>query len=467
MKRISIILFTIFLSTIGYSQEISGVWNGAIQVGANKKINFIFKIEKKDTGYHTVVDVPTQRVTGIQSKATHFKDGELIVDITNVGMNYKGRYNKDKEQFEGEVTEGASSFPLILSRGNIEISEPRNNRPQEPVKPYPYKAEEVSFENTGAGISLAGTLSLPQQSKKHPAVILISGSGPQDRDETISGHKPFLVLADHLTRQGIAVLRYDDRGFGQSTGDHSAATTEDFATDVMSAVAYLKTRDDIDSNNIGLIGHSEGGIIAPLAANKLGDIAFVVSLAGTGISGTELSVIQSRTLRPFPVPDEEAYEKAVRKAIEIAVSDKEISVIKEELRAHYAETTVPILKNFITSEEELNKVIEGIIGLRTSKWSRYFYQYNPADEYAKLNCPVLSLNGSKDTQVEAKINQEGLRKALLKGKNPDFKILELPGLNHFFQECETGAMNEYQKIEQTFSPIALNEVSGWILERLK
>jgi len=334
------------------------------------------------------------------------------------------------------------------------------------VKPYPYYEEEVVFKNTEAKIELAGTLTLPTKNGKFPVVILISGSGPQDRDESFMGHKPFLVLSDYLTKQGIGVLRFDDRGNGESTGDFGNATTEDFSKDVLSAIAYLKTRSDVDIKNIGLIGHSEGGIIAPLVANNSKDIAFMVLLASTGISGTELSVMQSKTLRQFPVKDEVAYEKNTRKAIAIVTSNKSDSEIKKQLTIHYNNFLRPILTSLNVPEEKINLFIESQLKRSLKPWSRYFLQYNPADEIEKLQIPVLSLNGTKDTQVNAKINQEGIRKALKKGGNKDYKILELENLNHFFQECETGKIDEYSKIEQTFSPTALKEISNWILKRI-
>lgn len=335
------------------------------------------------------------------------------------------------------------------------------------MKPYPYYEEEVVFNNKEAKVSLAGTLTLPNKNGKFPVVILISGSGPQDRDESFMGHKPFLVLSDHLTKQGIGVLRFDDRGHGKSTGDFGNATTEDFSKDVLSAITYLKTRKDIDAKKIGLIGHSEGGIIASLVANNSKDVAFMVLLASTGISGTELSVMQSKTLRQFPVKDELAYEKNTRKAITIVTSNKSNTEIKRELTTHYNNFIRPILTSLNVPEEKINLFIKSQLKTSLKPWSRYFLQYNPADEIEKLKIPVLSLNGSKDTQVNAKINQEGIRKALIKGGNKAYKIVELENLNHFFQECETGKMNEYRKIEQTISPKVLELVSSWVLNVVK
>ena len=457
-----IIVFIVSIASV-FSQDISGDWSGEAKRG-DKLIDFIFKIKQENGSYSSTMDVPTFRVSGIKPSATTFTNGNLTIDGSNVGMSYVGIFNSETQQFEGTYKEGGIEMVLNLKKGAVKISDSR--KPQEPVKPYPYYEEEVVFENIEAKISLAGTLTLPNKNGKFPVAILISGSGPQDRDESFMGHKPFLVLSDYLTRQGIGVLRFDDRGIGKSTGDFGNATTEDFSKDVLSAIAYLKTRNDVDVKNIGLIGHSEGGIIAPLAANNSKDIAFMVLLASTGISGTELSVMQSKTLRQFPVKDEVTFEKNTRKAIAIVTSDKSESEIEKELTTHYNDFLRPILTSLNVPDDKINLFIESQLKSSLKPWSRYFLQYNPADEIEKLQIPVLSLNGSKDFQVDAKINQEGIRKALVKGGNKDFKILELDNLNHLFQECETGRMDEYRKIEQTFSPIALKEISNWIIERV-
>jgi pimeloyl-ACP methyl ester carboxylesterase len=465
MKKIHITFAFLLYSVLSFSQDITGIWNGTVKLGEDKEISFIFNIKKIDNNYITDLSIPAQRVAGLKPQKTTFENGILQIDGTNLGIKYEGKFNTTSQQFEGKFSEGANTLPLNLKEGKLKL-ESKNNRPQEPVKPYPYNEEEVVFENKEANVSLAGTLTLPGNDKKSPAVILISGSGPQDRDETFANHKPFWILADHLTRQGIAVLRFDDRGVGKSTGNFSSATTKDFSTDVISAVKYLKSRSDIDPDNIGLIGHSEGGIIAPLAANQTKDVSFMVLLAATGIPGSEISLMQSLSMRPFPVPNEAAYEQAIRKAIEIAASDNELPTIKKELTIHYNKTIAPILKPLVGNDAKVNEIIGGLIEMRTTPWIRYFYNYNPAAEIEKLEIPVLSLNGSKDTQVNAKINQNGIRQSLIKGGNQDYKIIELEDLNHFFQECETGKMDEYQKIEQTVSPIALKEISSWIIAHI-
>jgi pimeloyl-ACP methyl ester carboxylesterase len=461
-------MIALLLLTNTYAQDISGTWSGEVRISTEKVIEFNFHITHDGKSYKTVIDVPTNRVKGLKPKKTTYLNKELLVDGSNLGIKYKGIYDSSTQKFRGKFTEGQNQFSLALKKfkGKQQLLDIK--RPQEPKRPYPYFEEEVIFSNVNAGITLAGTFTRPKTDKKHPTVILITGSGPQDRDQTFSGHKTFLVLADYLTRQGIAVLRYDDRGTSKSTGNFQQATTEDFATDVVAAVNYLKKRNDVDLSNIGLIGHSEGGIIAPLAANKTNnDVAFIVSLAGTGILGSEFIYQQVVSNKPFSVPDEEKFNKTIRKGIKIASSSKSTDVIKSELKTHYNKELAPILRPILGSDEKTRKAIIDLIEARTTPWMRFFYNYNPADEYAKVTIPVLSLYGSKDTQVSPKVNQEGMRNAFKKSKNGKSVILEIENLNHLFQEADTGQMDEYIKIEQTFSVKALKIIADWILKTVK
>lgn len=463
MKQIITSLLLLF-SISTFSQDISGKWSGTIESGKSEPVVFNFTFEKNGGNYTTTIDIPAMRVENLKPKSTTFTDKKLLVNGENLGIKYEGVFNQDLQQIEGTFTEGVNELKLNLKKSEIK-AENIAKRSQEPVKPYPYIEEEVTFYNKKEGISLSGTLTLPDTKSKYPVVILISGSGPQDRDETFYQHKPFLVLADFLTRQGIAVLRYDDRGAGKSTGDHSLATTKDLATDVVSAVEYLKSRKEI--TQIGLIGHSEGAIIAPMVANLNQKISFIIMLGGSGIPGSEVSLYLAKKNRGFPVQDEQAYDIAIRKAIIIASSAKDLAEIKKELRVHYNETIVPMLKPIVNSDKKIEEIITNLIDMRISPWNRFFYSYNPATELEKISCPILVLNGSKDIQVEPKINQDGIRNALIKGKNKDFTINELPNLNHLFQECKTGEMNEYSSIEQTIAPFVLKRISDWILVHTK
>lgn len=345
-----------------------------------------------------------------------------------------------------------------------------SNRPQEPPKPYPYISEEITFQNNQSGFTLAGTLTLPSAKGNFPAVVLISGSGAQNRDEEFSGHRPFLIISDHLTRNGIAVLRYDDRGVGKSTGDFRSATTLDFASDVASAFTYLKTRKEINQDNIGLIGHSEGGIIAPMVASQNEDVAFIVLLAAPGIEIRKVLMMQQELIpRAMGLP-----ESDVQKSI--AISEKGFQMIiashdRDTLKANLAKL---IMENYDEMPAVLrppNLTKEQTIAMQSeylsSPWYQNLLRYDPAPTLEKVTCAVLALNGEKDIQVPAKENLEGIRDALMRGGNKNVTIKQFPNLNHLFQECETGSLTEYDKIEQTFAPIALSVISDWILNQVR
>jgi len=458
---ITIILIT-FSIVNTFSQNLLGVWHGTAKTPDNKEILFVFLFEKNQETYNSTMAVPTFNVAGIKPKATTFQNGKLMIDGSNVGMTYEGIFDETTQQIKGSYTEGGNVLSLILKKGNPEMT--KINRPQEPLKPYPYFEEQVTFDNTEAGIKLSGTFTRPNEKGKYPVVVLISGSGRHDRDGSAESHRPFLVISDYLSRNGIAVLRYDDRGFRKSTGDFSKATTADFAKDVLSAVSYLKSRSDIDVKHIGLIGHSEGGIIAPMVANQTSDISYIVTLAATGIPGSEVAVMQSKSLRPFPVSDEVSFEQNVRESIKIASSNDDISKKRKALTAHNNSYLAPILKSLGASEENISAFIEKETESVLKPWNLYFFNYNPSDEFEKLKIPMLSLNGSMDKQVDATINQNAISKALIKGGNKKYKIKELENLNHLFQECKTGNIDEYKELEQTIAPIALKEISNWIHE---
>ncbi|MBA4055026.1 MAG: alpha/beta hydrolase [Marivirga sp.] len=343
-------------------------------------------------------------------------------------------------------------------------------RPQEPSKPYPYYSEDITFQNIQANISLAGTLTLPSKQGSYPAAILISGSGAQNRDEQISGHKPFLVIADHLTKNGIAVLRFDDRGVGKSTGDFSAATTADFAADVASAVAYLKTRTDINVKKIGLIGHSEGGVVAPMVASSSGDVSFIVLLAAPGIEIKKVLMMQQELIPRAMGASESDVQKSVaisEKAFEMILTSDDRQTLKADLaklvEENYDDVPAALRPPNMTKEQTVAMQSEVL----SSPWYQNLLRYDPAPTLEAVNCPVLALNGEKDIQVTSRENLAGISDALKNGGNTNVTTKELANLNHLFQECETGSLMEYDKIEQTFSPVALKEISDWILKQMK
>jgi pimeloyl-ACP methyl ester carboxylesterase len=350
------------------------------------------------------------------------------------------------------------------------IVRPSKTRPQEPTKPYGYYSEEVTFQNPQANVTLSGTLTLPSVEGNYPAVILISGSGPQNRDGEMIGHKPFLVLSDHLTKNRIAVLRYDDRGVGKSSGDFNAGTSLDFATDVASAIAYLKTRNEINKNKIGLVGHSDGGMIAPMVAARSSDVNFIVLLAGPGIQGGKLLINRQELIERASGMSETEMQKSRKGAEEIiamVADSKDLLSLKTDLIKYFKDHNDDIPDYAIPPGVTKEQFISGRIEMLSTPWFQYFFNYDPAPTLEKVTCPVLALNGEKDVQVPSKENLAAIGAALKKGGNDKVTIKELPNLNHLFQECKTGMVDEYATIDQTFSPVALDEISTWILKQVK
>ena len=344
----------------------------------------------------------------------------------------------------------------------------QNNRPQEPKEPYNYTSEDVFFTNPKANnIKLAGTLTLPNAVENPPVAILITGSGAQNRNEELATHKPFLVLADYLTTKGIAVLRYDDRGVADSEGDFMTATSLDFATDVEAALNYLKTRSDINKKEIGLIGHSEGGLIAPIVASNNPDVAFIVLLAGTGIDGKGILETQTRRMGELSGAPENALaenEKLTNIIYNAVKNNEDFEAIRTEIKTeltNYRTNNPNSLYASMINEAFMEQQATAI----KSKWLQTFIRTNPEDYLSKTRCPVLAINGSKDVQVLPKVNLEAIKNALNTAKNKDVTVKELEGLNHLFQTAETGMPQEYAIIEETFSPLALEIIKNWINDR--
>ena len=369
------------------------------------------------------------------------------------GGAFEGKISADLTTIDGTYSWTGGALPLVVKRVK-DASTLERRRPQNPVKPYPYREEQVSYVNKSAqGVTLAGTLTIPPGKGPFPAVLLIAGSGPNDRDETLLGHKPFLVLADYLTRKGITVLRVDDRGVGKSTGNRwPDATTADFATDAEAGVAYLKTRSEVDPHKIGLIGHSEGGLIAPMVAASDPDVAFIVMMAGLGVPGDEVLLEQGVLISEAAGASPAAAEKAAaarRELFMLIKQEKDNALLEQELREKLAGQP----------EAQINVEIKAF----TSPWFRYLIAYDPAPALRNVKCPVLAINGEKDLQVAPNQNLPAIRKALTEGGNQHVEIDELPSLNHLFQTAKTGPPTEYGEIEETMSPVAMEKIASWIL----
>lgn len=466
MKTISILLISFLTYITAITQDISGQWNGILKVQGTQ-LRVVFNVTQTENGISTTLDSPDQGAKGIPTTSSSFENSVFKVTVSNLTVEYEGTLGNDNI-IVGNFKQAGQSFPMNLSKEIVEKE--KIARPQEPTTPYPYYAQEVTFENKGAGISLAGTLTLPKKEGVFPVVILISGSGPQNRDEELMGHKPFLVLSDYLTKNGIAVLRYDDRGTALSKGDFKTATSADFATDVEAGIAYLKTRKEINKKKIGLIGHSEGGLIAPMVATQSKDVSFIVLLAGPGIQGDSILLLQQKLIGKTAGMSDEALQKnelTNRKIFDIVIASSNL----EQLTIDLTNSITQALKDNPNPQKPAGMSDEDFVKLQVnqiaSPWMQYFIKHDPAPTLAKVKCPVLALNGEKDLQVPPKENLDAISTALAKGGNKKVTIMELPNLNHLFQECKTGSPYEYASIEQTFSPTALTEILKWIQTQTK
>jgi pimeloyl-ACP methyl ester carboxylesterase len=451
-------------------------WKGAVSLpgGAALEFSVVLTPGKDGAPGSGTMSIPMQGL----------KDGALSdVEVTERAIRFTlGLPSMPKEAwayFSATIEEGGTTakgtleqagmtLPLTMRR-LAEGESVRPRRPQEPVGPLPYAQREVTFTNPADGAKLAGTLTIPAGRGPFPAVFLITGSGPEDRDETVFEHKPFLVLADHLTRSGIVVLRADDRGVGGSTSPKGGAeTTDDVAADALAAAEFLAAQPEVDPKRIGLIGHSEGGLAAPMAAAQSERIAFIVLLAGPGVPGREILPAQlSAILRAAGV--DEASIAAQREHQVRALDLVAAGAPAEQVRAALRELVEAQMRVAGGGAEPDAAVVERLVegeGRRLAvPWMRRFLTLDPREALRRTRCPVLALNGSLDTQVVASQNLPEIRRALEEGGNRDVTVREMPGLNHLFQTAVTGGVQEYAQIEETFAPAALEEISGWILAR--
>ncbi|MDE1160761.1 MAG: alpha/beta fold hydrolase [Acidobacteriaceae bacterium] len=431
---------------------VTGVWIGVLS-GAGIQIHLVFHIAGTPSALTTTFDSPDQGATGLPTASTTLEGEKITIDAPKPGIRYTGRFNAEHTVIDGTLTQGGQDLSLkLLPATKAELTGP--NRPQTPKPPFPYRAEDVSFTNATAGDTLAATLTLPPGKGPFPAVLLIAGSGPQHRDEEIFHHKPMALLADTLTRRGFAVLRYDKRGTGKSTGDFRSATTQDFASDADAALAYLRSRPEIETTHISLLGHSEGGVIAPiLAAEHPQEINAIVLLAGPGLQGSEVISTQVEAITRSGGANKEQVD---------AVGEKERKMLAIDMKPATAEARRAALEAVLAGQGGPEQ-IAGAIAQLTSPWFLYYIAYDPAPTLRRVQCPVLALDGSLDAQVVAAPNLAAIRAALQAGGNHHVEAVEMPGLNHLFQHAESGSPTEYATIEETMSPEVLAKVSDWLL----
>jgi pimeloyl-ACP methyl ester carboxylesterase len=434
---------------------VEGLWQGAVETHG-MRLRFQLHISHDTEGsLIAALDSLDQGVTGLPANHVTLKDPIFHFEIPSVAGVYEGTLNPAKNAITGKWSQtSADNLPLDFNRSDQTLE---LRRPQTPARPFPYVEEEVTFSGGTAGNVLAGTLTLPKGEGPFPAVLLIAGSGPQDRDESLATHRPFLLIADALTRKGIAVLRYDKRGVGKSTGNPDTATTMDLAADAQSALAFLKSRKEIDGSRIGLIGHSEGAIIAPYMAGHSKEVKWLVLLAAPATTGEKTLLNQSELIGRAGGLSDEQLEASLgfdQAAYALVRKEKDPNALAEKLVALVKETGLDAALPPAALETQLRML--------ASPWFRFFLDYDPFPNLKAVNCPVLALYGQKDLQVAPKANLPLVQKALHDSMNTQAETRELPELNHLFQHAYTGTPAEYAAIEETFSPEALLLIVDWV-----
>ncbi len=470
----SIGLFTLFFSALTPIVQGQALFTPSLWQGKIGSVRLILAIDSTTQSQPVSghFESPDQTDDQLPISNLRITADSLVATSSLIRGTFSGRLSSDQQSLVGVWQQGKiAPIPLTLRRSKVSIT--KSKRPQTPRPPFPYRSDSVSYANADGSIRFGATLTRPDlsgtsTSGRFPTVILITGSGAQDRDETIFRHKPFAVIADHLTRNGFAVLRVDDRGVGQTTGSFLGVTSADFAQDVLAGVAYLKTRSDVDPKRIGLIGHSDGGLIAPLAAVQSPDVAYIVSLAGVGVKGSKLLKKQMATDNRLEgmSPSAQAAMSSLMNDLIDRVADPAIPATRTDLDIIYKRwqrgQTAELLSSMGYTDQSANSSINSLL----TPWMRYFLAYDPAPVLRQIRIPLLAMNGEKDFQVDAKDNLNGISIGLEQAGNKHYRIVALPGLNHMFQTAPTGAGSEYTQLEETFSPQALRIMTEWLTKEV-
>ena len=466
-KYYFVLSLLLILQVTGHAQakKIAGLWEGKINTGVALRIVFHFNLNA-DGSYSATMDSPDQGAKGIVCSSVQLKEDSVRVTVESIKGSYVGSLSSDS-LITGKWMQGPSVFPLNLKQ--VTRLTPLN-RPQTPKPPYAYNSEDISYTNKNGSIHYGATLTYPKTGGPFATAILITGSGQQDRDESLFEHKPFAVIADYLTTKGFAVLRVDDRGVGQTNGEVQTATSLDFAGDVEAGLQYLKTRKEVNKNKLGLIGHSEGGLIASIVAARNKDIDFVIMLAGPGVKGSDLLTEQAGAVIQgygIPATTAAAYKPIYKTMIETAISEKDTAAAFAKANTAFQQWKVAqsetVLKTLgFTGEQEDVKMMRNLLAAFASPWMKYFLSTDPQPLMQQFNCKVLALNGSKDVQVIAAQNLPGIKAAQAKSKSKQYETLQLEGLNHLFQHCKTCSVAEYGVLEESFAPEALEKMGNWL-----
>ncbi len=446
----------------GATPEFGGHWEGAISL-PSLELGIRVDFQPSETGtWSGSIDIPMQGAKGLPLAGVALNGDAVEFAIAGIPGDPRFSGRLDETGIAGNFTQGGQSFPFHLGRETAALPK----RPQEPAPPFPYRTEEVKVD-CGA-VTLAGSLTLPEGAGPFAAALLVSGSGPQNRDEELLGHKPFLVLSDFLTRAGIAVLRLDDRGVGGSTGALGEATTEVMATDALACVAFLAGRPEIDAKRIGIVGHSEGGLIGPLAASRSALVAFVVMMAGPGVPGAELLPLQSeRIQRAMGAADADvqAQREAMRALLALVMAGADSAALRAKAEVLAQAQMAALPDSLRPSPADVSQQLDQQLRSMTQPWFRYFISYDPRPALRQVKVPVLAINGEFDLQVPPDQNLPEIERALQEAGNADATVRRLPGLNHLFQPTTSGDPSEYGSIETTIDPLALETIRDWILAR--
>ena len=470
MKKYWLAIFVSFISVSTFAQKnISGIWQGKISAGVD--LTAFFHIKEEGKNISATLDFPDGGIRDMSASSIAIKEDSILVEVPKLNGKYLGRIINDST-INGYWIQG-QQFLLNLHKVKEMILA---KRPQTPKPPFPYKSENIVYFNSDKSIQYGATMTIPNGKGPFPAVLLITGSGQQNRDEEILQHKPFAVIADYLTKRGFVVLRVDDRGMGQTTGDVLSATSRDFANDAEVSLDYLKKRKEVDNKKIGLLGHSEGGMIAQIIASERKDINFLVFLAAPGENNLNLMKDQNEAIlakvgmsKSYIDQYLELYTKllsSVIKSDSLEEAKQNASKLIDEWRAKTPSNVVTGTTG-ITNEETKQRFINAFVPAVYSPWFKYFLSYDPDPILQKISAKVLALNGNKDIQVVSKTNLPAMESSLKKSQSNDYDIKELKGLNHLFQHCKICNVQEYGYLEETIAPEVLNMIGDWLERHVK
>ncbi len=474
-KLLYILLFTIFIIVAYFiintsfinkkvDEKLLGKWSGFLKTPSKQLVIYADIKKNDDNNIELKISSPKQNKFSVPTDSLIVEDNNLSFSIPKYKIHYKGKINLDSSKISGIWNQDNFTSKLVFYRPDEIL---RTNHPQHPFKPYAYNSDSIYFTNSD-GIKLAGTLTYPKSEdikKKYTSILLINGLGKHDRDETMYGHKPFLVLADFFTKKGYAVLRVDDRGVAESGGNFDEATTKDFTNDMIAAYQFLKSKSFVDTNKIGLLGFNEGGLIASNIAAKEKNIRFLILLSTPGLTGKEILLTQTVDIQEKSgIPDEVIKRdiKINKKILNIIETKKDSAKAYKKLKKLYSDFRETLPPEDLVKKKYSVQSFKNQLKFMLSPWFGYYLTYNPKVTFKKIRTSVLVIFGGKDVQVNPEKNERAIKDALVESGNKNVKSIVFPHLNHLLQKCQTGLPNEYSKISETISPEVLDSIDNWL-----